>query len=60
MPPKKKPVKKVVHIKPQKNRDEVQINIQVDLDNDKKINVVKVFEGYTKEPKSKGPKAKKK
>ncbi len=44
--PKKKKVKKNVNVKPQTNKDVVQLNIKQSLDDDKKIKPEKVFEGY--------------
>jgi hypothetical protein len=52
MPPKKK-VKKIVIVKPQTNKDKIQIDIIQDLDDNKKIKPEKVFEGYKKTKKSK-------
>lgn len=45
--PKKAPAKKVVNAKPMKNRDDIQIDVKKQLDNDKKINPNKIFDGYT-------------
>lgn len=44
----KKKVKKNVNVKPQTNHDNIQINLQKSLDDDKKIRPEKVFEGYKK------------
>ena len=49
----KKKVKKNVNVKPQTNHDNIQINLQKSLDDDKKIKPEKVFEGYKKTKKSK-------
>ncbi len=46
--PKKKKVKKNVNVKPQTNKDSIQINIKKSLDDDKKIKPENVFEGYKK------------
>jgi Holliday junction resolvasome RuvABC endonuclease subunit len=46
--PQKKKVKKTVIVKPQTNKDSIQINIKKTLDDDKKIKPEKVFEGYKK------------
>lgn len=51
--PKKKKVKKNVNVKPQTDKDKIQINIKKSLDDDKKIKPEKVFEGYKKTKKSK-------
>jgi hypothetical protein len=45
--PKKAPAKKVVNAKPMKNRDEIQIDVKKQLDDDKKINPKKIFDGYS-------------
>jgi len=60
--PKKAPAKKVVNAKPMKNRDDIQIDIKKSLDDDKKINPNKIFDGYTtkKSNTTKGASAKKK
>jgi hypothetical protein len=44
--PKKKKLKKNVNVKPQTDKDKIQINIKKSLDDDKKIKPEKVFEGY--------------
>jgi|TARA_R110001606_G_scaffold332009_1_gene479840 hypothetical protein len=56
--PKKKKVKNVI-VKPIVNHDIIQINLKKDLDDDKKIQPEKLFEGYSK-PKSKPKPLKKK
>ena len=43
---KKKNVKKNVNVKPQTNKDVIQLNIKQSLEDDKKIKPEKVFEGY--------------
>ena len=50
--PKKKKVKKNVNVKPQTNKDSIQIDIKKSLDDDKKIKPEKVFEGYKKTKKT--------
>jgi len=45
---KKKNVKKNVNVKPQTNKDVIQLNIKQSLEDDKKIKPEKVFEGYSK------------
>ena len=59
--PKKNKTKKVVNVKPMKNRDEIQIDVKKQLDDDKKINPNKIFDGYTtkKSTTTKGASAKK-
>ena len=54
--PKKNQTKKVVNAKPMKNRDEIQIDVKKQLDDDKKINPNKIFDGYST---TKGASAKK-
>lgn len=49
----KKKVKKNVNVKPQTNHDNIQINLQKSLDDDKKIRPEKVFEGYKTSKKTK-------
>jgi len=44
---KKKKVVKNVYVKPIKNHDNIQIDIKKSLDDDKKINPNKIFDGYT-------------
>tara|TARA_Y100000592_G_C5474625_1_gene321548 strand:+ start:3175 stop:3345 length:171 start_codon:yes stop_codon:yes gene_type:complete len=44
--PNKKKVVKNVNVKPTTNHDKIQIDIKKDLEDDKKINPKKVFEGY--------------
>ena len=44
--PNKKKVVKNVNVKPTTNHDKIQIDIKKDLEDDKKINPEKVFEGY--------------
>ena len=56
--PKKKKVKNVI-VKPIVNHDIIQINLKKDLDDDKKIQPEKLFEGYSK-PKAKPKPLKKK
>lgn len=51
--------KKVVNVKPMTNRDAIQIDIKKELDNEKKMNPNKIFDGYgsktTKKKKTKAP-----
>ena len=47
MPKKKKQVKNVM-VKPTTNHDKIQIDIFKDMNNEKKINPSKVFDGYKK------------
>lgn len=54
----KKKVKKNVNVKPQTNHDNIQIDLQKSLDEDKKIKPEKVFEGYTSTKKTKKKKSK--
>ena len=58
---KKKKVVKNVYVKPIKNHDNIQIDIKKSLDDDKKINPNKIFDGYTakKSTTTKGASAKK-
>ena len=50
--PKKYKVKNVM-VKPITDHNKIQINIPKSLDDDKKINPSKVFEGYKTKPKKK-------
>jgi len=43
--PQKKKVKNV-YVKPQTNHDNIQIDLKKSLDDDKKINPNKIFDGY--------------
>lgn len=54
------PKKKVknVYVKPQTNKDVIQIDLKKDLDDEKKIKPEKVFDGYKSTKKTKKKKSK--
>jgi hypothetical protein len=56
------PKKKVknVYVKPQTNKDVIQIDLKKDLDDDKKIKPEKVFEGFKQSKKKTNTKNKSK
>jgi len=56
------PKKKVknVYVKPQTNKDVIQIDLKKDLDDDKKIKPEKVFEGFKQSKKKTNTKKKSK
>tara|TARA_R100001440_G_scaffold31594_2_gene50167 strand:- start:777 stop:950 length:174 start_codon:yes stop_codon:yes gene_type:complete len=49
----KKKLKKTINVKPQTDKDKIQIDIKKSLEHDKKIRPEKVFEGYKQTKKTK-------